>query len=97
MQPQGHMQVAMNLIDFKLNPQAALDAPRWQWLKANQVTLEQTMPAHIVQSLQEAGHEVSIAPDSGSFGRGQAILREPDSPVLVGGTESRTDGAVLGF
>ncbi len=97
MQPQGHMQVAMNLIDFELNPQAALDAPRWQWLKANQVTVEQAMPAHIVQSLQEFGHDITIAPDSGSFGRGQAILREPGSPVLVGGTESRTDGAVLGY
>ncbi len=97
MQPQGHMQVAMNLIDFKLNPQAALDAPRWQWSKANQVTVEQAMPSHIVQALQEYGHDISVAPDSGSFGRGQAILREPGSSVLVGGTESRTDGAVLGY
>ncbi len=97
MQPQGHMQVAMNLIDFELNPQSALDAPRWQWLKGNQVTVEQEMPAHIVQSLQAFGHDVTIAPDRGSFGRGQAILRDPDSQVLVGGTESRTDGAVVGY
>ncbi len=97
MQPQGHMQVAMNLIDFGLNPQAALDAPRWQWLKGNQVTVEQEMPAHIIQSLQAYGHDVNVAPDRGSFGRGQAILREPDSQVLVGGTESRTDGAVIGY
>lgn len=97
MQPQGHMQVAMNLIDFGLNPQSALDAPRWQWIKENKVSVEQALPSHIVHSLQEFGHEVTIAPDSGSFGRGQAILKEPGSNVLVGGTESRTDGSVVGY
>ncbi|WP_372882147.1 gamma-glutamyltransferase family protein [Psychromonas sp.] len=97
MQPQGHMQVAMNLIDFGLNPQSALDAPRWQWIKGNQVSVEQSMPSYVIQSLIERGHDVSIARDNGSFGRGQIILREADSPVLVGGTEYRTDGAVVGY
>lgn len=97
MQPQGHMQVAMNLIDFGLNPQSAIDAPRWQWLKGNKVCVEQSMPSHIIQSLIERGHDISIARDSGSFGRGQIILRDADSLVLVGGTEHRTDGAVVGY
>ncbi len=97
MQPQGHMQVAMNLIDFGLNPQAALDAPRWQWIKGNQVHVEQSMPSHIVLELLERGHEVSVQGDSGSFGRGEAILREPGSDVLVGGTEARTDGSIAAY
>src|SRR5690606_32001931 len=42
MQPQGHLQVVMNTVDFKLNPQAALDAPRWMWIEGNVVELEDT-------------------------------------------------------
>lgn len=97
MQPQGHLQVAMSLIDFGLNPQSALDAPRWQWLKGNQVTVEHAMPAHIVQDLQARGHEITVAPDSGSFGRGQAIIRSADQRVLIGGTEPRTDGTIAAY
>ncbi|WP_413282750.1 gamma-glutamyltransferase family protein [Vibrio sp. MA40-2] len=97
MQPQGHLQVAMNLIDFEFNPQVALDAPRWQWLKGNEVVVEKEMPQHIIQTLQELGHEITVAPDRGSFGRGQVIVRDNNRSVFVGGTESRTDGAVIGY
>ncbi|MFV8828147.1 gamma-glutamyltransferase family protein [Alkalihalobacterium sp. APHAB7] len=94
MQPQGHMQVVMNTIDFQLNPQAALDAPRWQWMKDKTVLVEQSMPSHLVQALAAKGHQVQIAPHSGSFGRGQIIWRDPKTGVLAGGTEMRTDGAI---
>jgi len=97
MQPQGHMQVVMNMIDFGLNPQAALDAPRWQWLQGKQFELEHHFPRHIAQGLAELGHGVGVPLSSGSFGRGQIILRDADSGVLMGGTESRTDGAVVGW
>ena len=92
MQPQGHVQVIMNTIDFGLNPQAALDAPRWQWLKDKKVEVENTFPHHIAQELSEKGHDISIQLEPNSFGRGQIIWRDPSSGVLVGGTESRTDG-----
>ena len=59
MQPQGHVQVVMNTIDFKLNPQAALDRPRWQWIEGRQVELESSVPNHIAQALAE-GHQVRV-------------------------------------
>lgn len=97
MQPQGHMQMVMNTVDFGLNPQAALDAPRWQWIKGKTVQLEHTVPEHIVRGLLRRGHQVEIAPHEGAFGRGQIIWRDPKTGVLAGGTESRTDGAIAVF
>ncbi|TCT20474.1 gamma-glutamyltransferase 2 [Melghiribacillus thermohalophilus] len=94
MQPQGHMQVVMNMIDFGLNPQAALDAPRWQWVKDNKVFVEPHFPNHIAQALARRGHDIVVTIDSGSFGRGQIIVRDPKTGVLAGGTEWRTDGAI---
>ncbi|WP_280770140.1 gamma-glutamyltransferase family protein [Salipaludibacillus daqingensis] len=94
MQPQGHLQVVMNTIDFGLNPQAALDAPRWQWMKDKQVLLEHTVPNHIAQSLSAKGHDIQLTHMSGNFGRGQIIWRNPNTGVLSGGTEARTDGSI---
>jgi gamma-glutamyltranspeptidase / glutathione hydrolase len=97
MQPQGHLQVIMNTIDFHLNPQAALDAPRWQWTEGKKVLVEHNFPQHIAQALARKGHEIQVALDSGVFGRGQIIWRDPDTGVLAGGTESRTDGAIAAW
>lgn len=96
MQPQGHLQVAMNLIDFSLNPQSALDAPRWQWIKGKIVHLEPSFPEHIAHALARKGHQIEWALDSSSFGRGQVIVRD-EHGVLAGGTESRTDGCVASW
>ncbi|MET3505345.1 gamma-glutamyltransferase family protein [Halalkalibacter oceani] len=92
MQPQGHVQVVTNAIDFALNPQAALDAPRWMWSGEKTVYLEPHVPQHIVQELRRRGHDVQIGLDIGLFGRGQIIWRDPETGVLAGGTEPRTDG-----
>ncbi|WP_067728991.1 gamma-glutamyltransferase [Oceanobacillus damuensis] len=97
MQPQGHVQVVMNTVDFELNPQAALDAPRWQWMKGKTVELENRFPHHITQELAAKGHDVKIQHEPNSFGRGQIIWRNPETGVLVGGTESRTDGTVAAW
>lgn len=93
MQPQGHVQVVMNTVDFHLNPQAALDAPRFQWMEGKQVVFERAVPAHIVSALSRMGHEVQVAAESGGFGRGQVIWRDKEG-TLAGGTESRTDGSI---
>ncbi|SUI99144.1 Putative gamma-glutamyltransferase ywrD [Sporosarcina pasteurii] len=94
MQPQGHLQLAINTIDYQLNPQAALDAPRWQWVEGNKVLVEPEFPNHLAQALARRGHDIQATVDAGSFGRGQIIWRDPKTGVLSGGTESRTDGAI---
>jgi gamma-glutamyltranspeptidase / glutathione hydrolase len=93
MQPQGHVQVIMNAIDFNLNPQSALDAPRWQWMKDKTIEVEHQFPHHIAQALTARGHDIKYAVDSIGFGRGQIIWRNDDG-VLVGATEPRADGTV---
>ena len=96
MQPQGHVQVIMNTLDFLLNPQAALDAPRWQWLEGKKVQLEDTVPKEIIEGLKAKGHEIEVMSDYSSFGRGQIIWRAKGG-VLAGATEPRTDGAVAAW
>lgn len=96
MQPQGHLQVVMNTVDFGLNPQSALDAPRWQWLKGKNVLIEQEVPADIVQGLMRKGHDMEYRMKSGLFGQGQIIWRN-ENGTLFGGTEPRADGAVVGW
>ena len=95
MQPQGHLQVVENLIDFHMNSQQALNAPRWQWMGSKDITVEYGYPPELIRQLQRRGHRVRYA-ESVGFGRGQIILRQ-ENGTLIGGTEPRTDGAVLGF
>ena len=94
MQPQGHMQVVMNLVDFGLNPQAALDAPRWQWMGGRKIGIEPGYPMHVIREMGERGHQMTMAVDSTAYGRGQIILRDPQSGVYCGGTEPRTDSSI---
>ena len=93
MQPQGHVQVVMNHVDFHLDPQQALDAPRWQWMRDNTVTVESRFDANLARSLRRLGHDVRLDLSAPSFGRGQMIVRL-ENGVLVGGTESRTDSNI---
>lgn len=96
MQPQGHVQMVMNTVDFGLNPQASLDAPRWEWEAANRVNIERSTPEHLYHGLARLGHEVTWSNNRIAFGRGQIIWRNAEG-VLCGGTEPRTDGAVAAW
>ncbi len=96
MQPQGHVQVVMNSVDFGLNPQAALDAPRWQWEAGNRVLIEHATAEHLFHGLAGLGHEVTWSNSRLAFGRGQIIWRGADG-VLAGGTEPRTDACVAAW
>ncbi len=93
MQPQGHMQTIMNLIDFHMNPQEALDAPRWQWVGGKKIVVERAFSYAITEELVRKGHDISVEPESIDFGRGQMILRQKDG-VFAGATEPRADGTV---
>ena len=96
MQPQGHVQVVNNLIDFSLNPQEALDAPRWQWTGGKTVEVEASFDKETVEDLKRRGHDIKVAEDFISFGRGQIILRQPDG-VYAAATEPRTDGVAAAW
>ena len=96
MQPQGHLQVLSHLLDHQLNPQAALDAPRWQWRSGRTVEVEPGIDPALLDALSARGHDLRIASGRGGFGRGEIIWRL-DSGVLVGGTEPRTDGQVAAW
>ncbi len=93
MQPQGQLQLVTNLIDFHMNPQEALDAPRWQWIGGRQIEMEQGTMRGLAEKMARYGHEISIPANSLSLGRGQMILRDEDG-TLCGATEPRFDGSV---
>lgn len=93
MQPQGHVQVVTGLVDGNLNPQMALDKPRWQWVKQKQFIVEPSFDIAIANQLARRGHQIEVAPHSFLFGRGQIIVRL-ENGTLVGGCESRTDSNI---
>lgn len=91
MQPQGHVQVVRNLVDRGMNPQACLDAPRWQWIEGKRVELEYGYAEHLLEGLKARGHEMSFEANRNSFGRGQMIL-QIGKETLMGGTDPRCEG-----
>ncbi len=95
MQPQGHLQMVVNLQDYGINPQAALDAPRWQVTTGKTVFLEQTVPRSIALALADRGHEVQILEEGYSFGKGQMILRQ--NGVWIAASDPRADGLALAW
>lgn len=94
MQPQGHLQVLLNLINFNLNPQAALDAPRWQWIQENTVHVEEKFNKDAVHYLNGLGHQVQISDNTASFGRGQIIWRDEITKIYISGAEPRADSSI---
>ncbi len=100
MQPQGHLQVLSSLVDHGLDPQAALDAPRFRVDERGgpQVSIETGVPAETCQALEARGHQILFQPAFWSgFGGGQIIAVHGDSGVLEGGSDPRKDGCALGF
>ena len=100
MQPQGHVQVLVGLVDDGLDPQASLDRPRF-CLQAGEagggVALEEGLPLETVEGLAGLGHTVNIVRgmERALFGRGQVIRRDPESGVLWGGSDPRADGCAM--
>jgi gamma-glutamyltranspeptidase/glutathione hydrolase len=96
MQPQGHVQLLSGVIDRGLDPQAALDAPRWYWDEGRRVQVEPEFDPAVVAELRGRGHEVSVVTDRTVMGNGQAIWRLPLGGY-VAGSESRTDGYAAAY
>ncbi len=93
MQPQGHVQVIVNMLDYGLNPQAALDSPRWRWDDGLDIAVEASFDAGLTNELSSQGHKLRRESSYiGAFGRGQIILRD-EHGVLTAGTEPRADSA----
>jgi gamma-glutamyltranspeptidase / glutathione hydrolase len=100
MQPQGHVQVLSALVDHELDPQSALDLPRFcidVEESGGRVAIEEGMPKKTMDALKKLGHplyEVS-GYERALFGRGQVILRDADSGVLSAGSDPRADGCAM--
>ncbi|MDD4229762.1 MAG: gamma-glutamyltransferase, partial [Aminobacterium sp.] len=86
----------MNMLDFAMNPQEALDAPRWQWVGDMDVAIEPGFPVSVAQKLQQMGHHIRMALDSNTFGRGEIILKTSEG-TLIGATEPRADGSIAAW
>jgi len=99
MQPQGHVQVLLNLVDFGMSPQEALDQPRVYWPEGMRVMLEPQLGEETRQALLALGHDVVPLgePAMGLFGGGQVIRIDPASGLLCGGSEPRKDGCAVGY
>ena len=100
MQPQGHMQTLVRMLDYGQNPQAACDAPRWRYNAGYSINVEAHMNAQTVQGLAQRGHHMDVINDSyQDFGAGQFIWRMGDPKVqgYVAASDSRRDGQAVGF
>jgi gamma-glutamyltranspeptidase/glutathione hydrolase len=107
MQPQGHVQVLIDMIDFGMNVQEAGDAPRIQHFgsqtptgrpaapEGGSVAAESGIPDATLEALKKKGHQIIRAP--GSFGGYQAILIDPQYGTLRGGSDPRKDGCAIGY
>ena len=100
MQPQGHMQTVVRMLDHQQNPQAACDAPRWRFNQGLEINVESSMNPQTVQGLKDLGHHVDVINDSyQDFGAGQFIWRAGDPKVegYVVASDPRRDGLAAGF
>ncbi|MHB1248151.1 MAG: gamma-glutamyltransferase family protein [Polaromonas sp.] len=100
MQPQGHMQTLVRMLDYRQSPQAACDAPRWRYNAGLEINVEAAMNPRTVQALAERGHRMEVINDSyQDFGAGQFIWRAGDPKVegYVAASDARRDGQAVGF
>jgi gamma-glutamyltranspeptidase/glutathione hydrolase len=109
MQPQGHFQMMVNMLDLQMSPQQSLDVPRWRVDASSQgvgtkqpgglVHIEKGWGFDVLAELTRRGHRLAPAPDAGrgAFGGGQIIIRDPETGVLTGGSDPRKDGCAVGW
>jgi gamma-glutamyltranspeptidase/glutathione hydrolase len=100
-QAQGHVQVLVNLVDRGLNLQQAIDAPRVRYISGRGVMMEDGLTESVISTLTGRGHERVMPPPGWThralMGGGQAIMIDPATGALLGGSDSRKDGLALGY
>ncbi len=100
MQPQGHMQTLVRMLDHTQNPQMACDAPRWRFNAGLAINVEPTMASATVQGLIDLGHQAQVSTDVyQDFGAGQFIWRagDPATQGYIAASDARRDGKAVGF
>jgi gamma-glutamyltranspeptidase/glutathione hydrolase len=100
-QPQGHLQVVSNMVDFGMDSQQALDALRFKVMVEgdNSVIVEEDADPAVVENLRKRGHTVHVkcGYERIEFGGGQVISRDPETGILTAGSEPRKDGSAVGW
>ena len=98
-QPQGHVQVLVNLIDRGMNLQEAIDAARYRFMSGRGVLMEDGLGTSVIERLISMGHVRAKPPGvlRSSMGGGQAIMIDPVSKTLMGASDPRKDGMALGY
>ena len=108
MQPQGHVQIVTNMLDFGMNTQEAGDAARWQHFgsteptdsatakltKSGSIAVESAVPYSVIRALMQKGHQIEY--DVGGYGGYQAIMVD-ENGTYYGASESRKDGQAAGY
>ena len=100
MQPQGHMQTLVRMLDYQQQPQAACDAPRWRYNQGLSLNVEAAMKPDTIAGLRALGHEIGDIHDSyQDYGAGQFIWRlgNPGEEGYAAASDPRRDGAAVGF
>src|SRR4029079_7270639 len=96
-QVQTNLQVITGILDYGLDPQAAIDAPRWGDTPQG-LLVEEEMPSETQRDLTRRGHDVRpVSRVSAPMGRAQAIVIDPATRVLTGGSDARGEGAAMGW
>jgi gamma-glutamyltranspeptidase/glutathione hydrolase len=93
-QPMGHVQIILNMLDYGMDVQQAIDAPRF-FFEGEKTDVEHGTPAATIEGLKARGHDVVMA--SSPWGGAQTIKIDWDRGVLIGGSEPRKDGCALGY
>lgn len=109
MQPQGQVQILLNLIDRDMNVQEAIDAPRVRALGGNRISVESTFPTEVIARLSSLGHQIIVGENPRTdwlkphdvlrsfMGSAQAIVIDPVFGTLCGGSDPRLDGVAIGY
>ena len=100
MQPQGHVQTLVRMLDYQQSPQSACDAPRWRFNAGVELNVESTMNPHTVDQLSARGHHMAVINDSyQDFGAAQLIWRagDPKAEGYLAASDARRDGQAVGF